>query len=68
MLKRILTMSCLTGLLAASSCMGSGDFEDLAEPLCLESRESAAWLLANGERQFVVKVNVHNELAGGCNG
>ena len=66
MFNRILMMSLLTGLLAASSCMGSGDFEDLAELHCLESRGSAEWLLANGERQFVIGVNVHNELLGGC--
>ena len=66
MFNRVLMMILLTASLAASSCMGSGDFEDLAETLCLENRESAVWLLANGERQFVVGVNVHNELLGGC--
>ena len=66
MLRRVMTMILLTGLLSASSCMGSGDFEDLAEAICLESRESARWLLDNGEREFVEDLNVHNELAGGC--
>jgi len=66
MFNRILTMSLLTAALAASSCMGSGDFEDLAELHCLENRASAEWLMANGERQFVISVNVHNELLGGC--
>ena len=66
MFNRVLTMILLTALLAASSCVDYGDFEDLAEPLCLEDSESAEWLLDNGERQFVVDVNVHNELAGGC--
>lgn len=66
MLNRVLTMILLTASLAASSCVDYGDFKDLAEPLCLDNRESAEWLLANGERQFVVDVNVHNKLAGGC--
>lgn len=58
----------LTITLIISGCMGSGDFEDLAELHCLENRESAEWLLDNGERQFVIGVNVHNEQLGGCNG
>ena len=66
MLRRAMTMILLTALLAASSCMGSGDFEDLAQPMCLENRESGYWLLNNGEREFVEDLNVHNELAGGC--
>ena len=66
MLKRAMTMILLTASLAASSCMGSGDFEDLAEAICLENRDSGVWLLANGEREFVEDLNVHNELAGGC--
>lgn len=66
MFNRVLMMILLTASLAASSCMGSGDFEDLAELHCLENRESAEWLLANGERQFVIGVNVHNEQLGGC--
>jgi hypothetical protein len=60
-----LTIVMMTSLLLAS-CASVGDFDDLAEPLCLESRESAKWLLENGERTFVQSVNVHNRLLGGC--
>ena len=47
------------------SCASVGDFEDLAQPLCLENEESARYLLEN-ERPFVIDLNVHNELIGGC--
>jgi len=61
MLKLSLTMS-----LFLAACASVGDFNDLAEPLCLEERTSAQWLLDNGERNFMVALNVYNELAGGC--
>ena len=54
----------MTMILLTASC-ASGDFQDIAKPLCVEHEETARYLLVN-ERRFVVDLNVHNELAGGC--
>ena len=61
----MLRISLMTILLLAA-CESTGDFADLAEPHCLENEASARWLLDNGERQFLVGLNVHNDLLGGC--
>ena len=36
------------------------------EPICTQHAASIAWLLANGERQFVLALDKNNTLAGGC--
>jgi hypothetical protein len=59
-------MMSLLLVLPASSCATLGNFADIAEPLCLEDKASARWLLENGERGFLVGLNIHNEIAGGC--
>lgn len=66
-MKTLMTMLWLLAQLALSNCAGTGgDFAEIAEPLCMEREASVRWLLANGERGFVVALNVHNDLAGGC--
>ena len=64
-MRKINLMLILLLALPASSC-AVGDFADLAEPLCLDDIASAQMLLDMGERKFVVALNVHNDLAGGC--
>ena len=36
------------------------------EPLCFARAASIAWLLANGERGFVIALDAKNTVAGGC--
>ena len=39
---------------------------DVGPAICLERAGSIAWLLDNGERNFVLALDAHNTLAGGC--
>lgn len=36
------------------------------EPICTKHAASIAWLLGNGERQFVLALDKNNTLSGGC--
>ena len=67
-LKKNLTLILLLTILAscASTRPPVVEVKVERETNCFANAESIAWLLANGERQFVVKQDANNTLAGGC--
>lgn len=64
LLRKVLTMSSLTVLLAAGSCTGMGNFCDIAFELRTE-RDVAEYLLKN-DRAFVEDLNLHNRNVAEC--